>query len=188
LQKGRQREIDQAILRYADSVMLYDQPYEDTSRLRVAGTFTVESLSPHRVLSEKEERPASMVDEQGEAPTNQFENMIIDYLKRAGIQNSQKSERLKFDRLEPYAGAWIQAAGEYTESSGATKRVAVSIGPERNIVDSELIREAAKEAVQGLGFDLLVVCGFGFDPYINEEVKRFGRLTVLKAYPNNVLQ
>jgi len=179
LQRERQREIDQSILRYADSATLYDQPFEDTSRIRVTGTFTVESLSPHRVLSEKEERPASVVDGQKESPTNQFENMIIDYLKKSGVENSQKKERLKFDRLEPYAGTWIQATGEYTESSGATRSVAVSIGPERNVVDSELIREAAKEAVQGLGFDLLVVCGFGFDPYIDEEVKRFVRLTVL---------
>ena len=29
---------------------LYDKPYEDKKKVRVAGPFTVESLSPHRVF------------------------------------------------------------------------------------------------------------------------------------------
>ena len=30
---------------------LYDKPYLDNARIRVAGPFTVESLSPHRTLA-----------------------------------------------------------------------------------------------------------------------------------------
>ena len=45
----RQREIDASIAARADTEYLYDQPYEDKSRVRVAGPFTVDSLSPHRV-------------------------------------------------------------------------------------------------------------------------------------------
>ena len=44
--------------------------------------------------------------------------------------------------------------------------------------------EAAKEAVQGIGFDLLIVCGFAFDPHVSEEVKRYGKLTVLPTKMN----
>jgi len=52
IREGMSREeIDAAIRRYADTELLYDQPYEDSSRIRVAGPFTVESLSPHRVLA-----------------------------------------------------------------------------------------------------------------------------------------
>ena len=46
----RQKAIDAAIERNAEQEYLYDRPYEDKSRVRVAGPFTVESLSPHRVV------------------------------------------------------------------------------------------------------------------------------------------
>jgi adenine-specific DNA-methyltransferase len=62
--------------------------------------------------------------------------------------------------------------------------VAVSLGPEHGTVGPEQVKEAAKEAVQGLGFDILVVCGFAFDPHVAEEAKRYGRLTVLPAKMN----
>src|SRR3989304_3438405 len=51
LRGERQKEIDASIARRADNETLYDQPYEDNKRIRVTGPFTVESLSPHRVLS-----------------------------------------------------------------------------------------------------------------------------------------
>ena len=37
----------------ADFEYLYDKPYEDSRKVRVAGPFTVESLSPHRVLGHR---------------------------------------------------------------------------------------------------------------------------------------
>ena len=90
--------------------------------------------------------------------------MILDNLRKAGVQNTIKNERLNFDWLEPFAGEWIHAEGEYTEKDGKARRVAVCIGPEHGTVGPQLVKEAAKEAVQGVGFDLLVVCGFAFDP------------------------
>jgi adenine-specific DNA-methyltransferase len=187
LRRERQAEIDASIARRADTEILYDQPYEDRKRVRVSGPFTVESLSPHRVLStgEEEMNPASL----REAHEQQdFATMILDNLKKAGVQNTRKAERLVFDRLDPYAGTWLQAAGEYTEVGAGLaarpKRVAVSIGPEHGTVGPMQVKEAAKEAVQGIGFDLLVVCGFAFDPHVSEEVKRYGRLTVLPAKMN----
>ena len=47
---ARQKEIDESIAAKADYEYLYDKPYEDNKTVRVAGPFTVESLSPHRVL------------------------------------------------------------------------------------------------------------------------------------------
>lgn len=183
--RQRQREIDDSIARSADTETLYDQPYEDKKRVRVAGPFTVESLSPHRVLSTDEERPASETTAKTEATSGQFETMILDNLRKAGVQNTIKNERLKFDTLEPFAGAWIHAAGEYTDSSGAIKRVAVSIGPEHGTVGPEQVKEAAKEAVKGIGFDLLIVCGFAFDPHVSERAKEnYGKLMVLPARMN----
>ena len=182
LRRQRQQEIDESIARDADTELLYDQPYEDRKRIRVAGPFTVESLSPHRVISTEVDRPAA--EAQDQSGPGQFETMIIENLKKAGVQNTIKNERLKFDRLEPYAGTWIQAAGEYTESDGTSRRVAVSIGPEHGTVGPDQVKQAAKQAVQGLGFDLLVICGFAFDPHVAEETRRYGDLTVLITQMN----
>ena len=183
LRQGRQAAIDASIARHADTELLYDQPYEDNKRVRVSGPFTVESLSPHRVLTTEDEGPKTEIEGRKQSGPGQFESMILENLKAAGVQNTVKKERLKFDRLESYAGAWLQAAGEYSES-GKSKRVAVCIGPEHGTVGPELVKDAAKEAVQGVGFDLLVVCGFAFDPHVSEEVKRYGKLTVLPARMN----
>lgn len=60
----------------------------------------------------------------------------------------------------------------------------MSLGPEHGTVGPEQVKEAAKEAVQGLGFNTLVVCGFAFDPHVTEETKRFGNLQVLIARMN----
>jgi adenine-specific DNA-methyltransferase len=113
-----------------------------------------------------------------------FATMILDNLKKAGVQNTRKGERLTFERLDPYAGAWLHAAGEYTDADGKTRRVAVSIGPEHGTVGPQQVKEAAKDAVQGVGFDMLIVCGFAFDPHVAEEVKRYGKLIVLPAKMN----
>ena len=62
--------------------------------------------------------------------------------------------------------------------------MAVSLGPEHGTVGPQQVKEAAKEAVQGVGYDTLIVCGFAFDPHVSEEVKRYGNLTVLAARMN----
>jgi len=178
------KEIDVAIARHAETELLYDQPYEDSKRVRVTGPFTVESLSPYRLLPSDEERPATEDDAHRKSSDWHFASMIIENLKKAGVQNTFKNERLKFDRLEPFAGVWIHAVGEYMEKDGKSRRAAVSIGPEHGTVSPEQVKEAAKEAVQGMGFDLLVVCGFAFDPHVSEESKRYGKLVVMPTRMN----
>ena len=183
IKKERQTEIDKAIARHADGETLYDQPYEDTKRVRVTGPFTVESLSPHRVLAADENMDGT-VSEQEARKQQDFTSVILENLYKAGVQNTRKDERLKFDRLEPYAGTWVHAEGDYTDADGQSRRVAVSIGPEHGTVGPLQVKEAAKEAVQGLGFDLLVVGGFAFDPHVREESERYGTLTVLPTRMN----
>ena len=181
--RQRQVEIDASIARRADMELLYDKPYEDNKRIRVCGPFTVESLSPHRVLSTDIERPQSEEMAARMESGGKFEQTIIDNLRTAGVQNTRKNERLNFTRLDTFAGTYLQASGDYVEN-GAAKRVAVCIGPEHGTVGADLIREAAKEAMMGVGFDLLVVLGFAFDPNVTEEVKNYGRLKVLPARIN----
>ena len=183
IKEGMSRgEIDAAIARHAEKEILYDQPYEDASRIRVTGPFTVESLSPHRVLSPDEERPVREFTEEYDA--GQFARSIIENLKKAGIQNTIRDERLVFDMLEPYAGRHIQAAGDFTDKDGNVLRVAVSIGPEHGTVGKEQLREAAKEARRGEGFEMLIVCGFAFDPAVPEAAKEYGELIVLPTRMN----
>jgi adenine-specific DNA-methyltransferase len=185
IREGLTRElIDAAITRHADIETLYDQPYEDNKRVRVCGPFSVESLSPHRVLSTADNAMENPASAQEARKQQDFATMILENLKKAGVQNTQKKERLKFDRLDPYAGTWLHAAGEFTDAGGKSRRVGVSIGPEHGTVGPQQVKEAAKEAVQGVGYDMLVVCGFAFDPHVAEEVKRYGKLTVLPTKMN----
>jgi adenine-specific DNA-methyltransferase len=193
LRSDRQRAIDASIVRRADTEFLYDKPYQDNKRVRVSGPFTVESLSPHRVLTPDD--PATPFKENA-LNTQDFTQMIIENLKASGVQNTIKNQRLKFERLEPYAGTWIHAVGEYTEKipspkagegqggGGVTRRAAISIGPELGTVSPEQVKEAAKESLRGVDFDILIVCGFAFDPHVGEETKRYGKLTVLPARMN----
>ena len=53
-------EIDAAIRKHAETEILYDQPYEDKGVVRVTGPFTVESLSPHRMLPPARQRPRTI--------------------------------------------------------------------------------------------------------------------------------
>jgi len=185
IKEGMSREeIDEAIRRHADQELLYDQPYEDNRRVRVTGRFTVESLSPHRVLDPDEERPATEIAAETDPNAEGFVPTVLANLRKAGVQNTKQGERLTFDTLEPFAGAWIQASGEFTDKEGETKRVAVSIGPEHGTVGPTHIKEAAKEAVRGVGFDILVVCGFAFDARVGETAREFGDLVVLPARMN----
>jgi len=183
LRQERQKEIDASIARKAEPELLFDHLYEDKKKIRVAGPFTVESLSPHRMLVAEIEKPADDTEARGGDNRGQFVTMIVENLKAAGVQNTKKKERLKFAHLESHAGTWIHAVGEYMEGDNS-RSVAVFVGPEHGTVGPEMVREAAKEAVLGIGFDTLIACGFAFDPHVSEESTRFGKLTVLVARMN----
>jgi adenine-specific DNA-methyltransferase len=197
LRSKRQAEIDASIARKADTEILYDQPYEDNKRVRVTGPFTVESLSPHRTISvetkkELAEKPSDHGFTTKMLAGSSFANLVLDNLRTAGVQNTIRNERLKFDSLQVYPGQWISGVGEYTEKDPSTKlgaggkrrRAAICIGPEHGTVGPELVKLAAMEAVQGVGFDVLIVCGFAFDPHVSEEAKRYGKLVVLPTRMN----
>jgi hypothetical protein len=132
----------------------------------------------HRVLAADVDRPVSEIEGEKSDAGGQYENMLVENLRKAGVQNTFKNERLKFDRLESFAGEWLQASGGYTDAVGKVRRAAVSIGPQYGTVTADHIKQAVKEAVRGMGFDLLIVCGFAFDASVSEEIRRYGNLTV----------
>ena len=170
-------QIDAAIKRHSDFEPLYDKPFEDTKRVRIAGPFTYESLSPHRALSFKDwEEPVSVTEAAKEADAPNFEQSILDNLSKAGIQNGTKAERIKFAAFETYAGSYIQAIGEQIPSGDHAKpsRVGIAVGPQYGTVSATYVKNAAKEAIQAEDVDLLCILGFAFDPNVTNVTETDG--------------
>jgi len=182
---ARQKEIDASITAKADLEHLYDKPYEDKRKVRVAGPFTVESLSPHRVMvvDENDElidnSKSKNEDEQG------FVQMILENLKTAGVQQAHKEDKITFSSITPWPGKWVCAEGRYLENGSAAaaqKRAAILIGPEFGTVSRPDLVEAAREAGDA-AFDVLVACAFNYDAR-STDFDRLGRIPILKARMN----
>jgi adenine-specific DNA-methyltransferase len=185
---ARQKEIDASIAAKADHEYLYDKPYEDRKKVRVAGPFTVESLSPHRVLGvdENDELIDPAAPNLADAKTGyqegrDFVQMILENLKTAGVQQAHKEDRITFTALTPWPGDLICAEGRYDESGGE-KRAAVFIGPEFGTVARPDLVAAAREAADA-GFDVLIACAFNYDAH-STDFNKLGRIPVLKARMN----
>ncbi len=175
IQEGMSRdEIDSAIARHADTELLYDRPYEDNRKIRVAGRFTVESVSPHRTSRFETEVPASEVE--GEhADEEAYLRTVHDNLLAAGVQNGRKAERLLFESLTPFGDPYLQFEGTRRGGgNGTPQRVAVSLGPQYGTVNATWVKDAARAALRGGNeFDLLLICGFGFDAHSSETANEF---------------
>ncbi len=185
---SRQKEIDASIAAKAEFEYLYDKPYQDAKKVRVAGPFTVESLSPHRVLGvdENDELVDSLADKRtGYEAKRDFPSMILDNLRTAGVQQAHKEDRITFTALAPWPGKYICGEGRYVEGSGATtveRRAGIFIGPEFGTVLRVDLVDAAREAADA-GFDVLIACAFNFEAHTTEFTK-LGRVPVLKARMN----
>ncbi|HQF55041.1 MAG TPA: site-specific DNA-methyltransferase [Fibrobacteria bacterium] len=176
---ARQTEIDKSIAAKAESELLYDKPYMDKTKVRVAGPFTVESLSPHRTLTVGADD--ELIDTAAEAMAKEgrdFASVILENLKIAGVQQSKKDDKIEFSSLVPWPGVFVAAEGRYLEGN-VERRAAVFIGPEFGTVSRPDLVDAAKEAGDA-GFDVLITCAFNYDAHSTEFTK-LGRLPVLKA-------
>ncbi|HMA71221.1 MAG TPA: hypothetical protein VKP67_07015 [Xanthobacteraceae bacterium] len=180
---ARQKEIDASIAAKAAFEYLYDRPYEDKRKVRVAGPFTVESLSPHRVLGVDEND--ELIDGFGEDGAGygrkSFPEMILENLYAAGVQQAHKEDRITFTALTPWPGDLVCAEGRYMEGE-SEKRAAIFIGPEFGTVQRADLVEAAREAGDAQ-FDVLIACAFNYEAHTTEFTK-LGRVPVLKARMN----
>ena len=180
---ARQQEIDASIAAKADYEYLCDKPYKDTKKIRVAGPFTVESVSPHRVLAVDEHD--DLVDraeaQAASGGTQDFATMILENLRTAGVQQAHKEDKIVFSSLTPWPGTMICAEGHY-EESGTEKRAAILLGPEFGTVTRPDLVEAAREAGDAR-FDVLIACSFNYDAHASE-FSKLGRIPVLKARMN----
>ena len=185
---ARQKEIDASIAAKADFEYLYDKPYENNKKVRVAGPFTVESLSPHRVLDvdENDELIDNVADSKiGYGKVQDFTQMILENLKTAGVQQAHKEDKITFSSIAPWPGKYVCAEGIYFKGDGDTgveKRAAIFIGPEFGTVSRPDLVAAAREAGDA-GFDALIACAFNYDAH-SSEFENLGRIPILKARMN----
>ncbi|WP_373539539.1 site-specific DNA-methyltransferase [Chamaesiphon sp.] len=179
---ARQKEIDASIAAKADQEFLYDKPYENKSIVRVAGPFTVESLSPHRVLAVDEND--ELIDP-SKNPTSSaaadFATVILENLRTAGVQQAHKEDKIVFTTLTCWPGQYICAEGRYLEGE-TEKRAGIFIGPEFGTVSRPDLVAATREAGDA-GFDVLIACAFSFDAH-SADFTKLGRIPVLKARMN----
>jgi adenine-specific DNA-methyltransferase len=186
LRIARQKEIDASIAAKADHEFLYDKPYTDNKKVRVAGPFTVESLSPHRMLGVNEDD--ELIDHVAEDAAEygqDFASMILDNLRTAGVQQAHKEDKINFISLTGWPGHYICAEGRYTEGNkenGKTKRAGIFIGPEFGTVSRPDLVAAAREAGDA-DFDVLIACAFNFEA-LTAEFSNLGRIPILKARIN----
>ncbi len=182
----RQMEINNSISAKAESEFLYDKPYEDKKKVRVAGPFTVESLSPHRTLGvDENDNLIESFKEGEEIPCQSFSQMILENLKTSGVQQAHKEDKIKFFFLAPWPGNLVCAEAKYLEggnADGAEKRAAIFIGPEFGTVQKADLVQAAREAGDA-GFDVLIACAFNYDAHATE-LNNLGRVPILKARMN----
>ena len=201
----RQQEIDASIAAKAAVEYLYDKPYTDNKRVRVAGPFTVETLSPHRVAvaddaaSEGADADAAF----GASPLGQrrvreagpgvryaarveerdFAADMLEQLRRAGIQQAHKEDKITFTAVNGWAGkeGYVCAEGRYIEGE-TERRAGFFIGPEFGTVSRPDLAAAAREARE-MGFDVLIACAFSYDARASD-LDKLGSVRVLKARMN----
>lgn len=181
---ARQKEIDASIAAKAEFEYLYDKPYSDNKKVRVAGRFTVESLSPHRILGvdENDELIDGFKEDGAEYGAKQsFPEMILENLKAAGVQQAHREGRISFTALTPWPGDLVCAEGRYMEGE-TEKRAAIFIGPEFGTVQRADLVAAAREAGDA-SFDVLIACAFNYEAHTTE-FSKLGRIPVLKARMN----
>jgi adenine-specific DNA-methyltransferase len=180
----RQREIDASIAAKAESEYLYDKPYADKKRVRVAGPFTVDSLSPHRTLAmdiddgliDGVRQPKAEYEAKAD-----FASVMLENLKAAGVQQAHKADRISFTSIVGWPGEYVCAEGRYMEGD-KERRAAIFIGLEFGTVSRPDLVSAAREAADA-GFDVLIACAFNYEAHA-AEFEKLGRVPVLKARMN----
>ena len=211
---ARQKEIDASIAAKAEFEYLYDKPYEDKKKVRVAGPFTVESLSPHRMLGIDEND--ELVDiGQGSVSSGKggydkpqdFPTMILENLRAAGVQQAHKDGRIEFTSLVAWPGELVCAEGIYQSdpATDPTNQSSTNHQPSSANNSSTPAADSSKRAAIFIGpefgtvqrQDLVLAAreasDAGFDVLIacafnfdamSTEFNKLGRIPVLKARMN----
>lgn len=186
---NRQAEIDKAIAEHTEYEYLYDEPFVQEHIARVSGPFTVETLTPHRILPVDEHDQA--VHYQGSSlhgrarDEQSFIELVLHNLKRSGVQQIHRDARIEFSSISPWPGDRVCAEGRYVEEDHSTevqRRAAILIGSEFGTVQRSDLVGAVREASEA-GFDLLIACAFNYDAHASE-LSNVGHMPIVKARMN----
>ncbi len=182
---------------------LYDQPFVDTSKVRVTGPFTVEAV-PAPVVKPLGELPQQSASDQSIARSGETlrQSDWRDELMRTGIRGKNK-QFITFSRLEPLPGTrYLHAIGEIQKNgrgantvreispsyqAGETQRVVVSFGPDHAPLEQRQVALAIDEAQTLVPKPKVVVfAAFQFDPEAAKDIDEtnWPGVTLLKAQMN----
>jgi len=211
IHQGMTREqIDMAIARYADQETLYDQPYIDKSRVRVAGPFTVEAVPAPTVRSLEDievgdieatpsAKPQQSLADFRHAATPLLDASVTrsgatlrhtewrDELLKTGLRGKD-GHHIDFSRVEPLAGTrWLHADAE--TKGKVAERVVISFGPEHSLLDPRQVESAWQEARTLIPRPAMIVfAAFEFDPQAAKEIDELTKektgMTFLTAQMN----
>ena len=183
-------QIDAAIKKYAEQETLYDQPFADSSRVRVTGPFTVEAV-PAPVVRPLQD-PGIYSDTTPTDPPLQADTSISrkgetlrqdewrGELQRCGVRGRQ-GQKIEFSRVEPLSGTrWLHVDAETKpQPKGVAERVAVSFGPEHAPLEQRQVERAVEEARTLFPRPTIILfAAFQFDP---EAAKDIDELTPEKT-------
>ncbi len=178
--RAKMDEVNACIEANAEQEELVDQPEIVKGVVRVTGPFTVESVRPleDSLRGGGHEAPDSPIDG---APEELEDSFSMDYegperdvanaashiermiaLLRTDGLTFTGNKHLKFARLDPIESEFLHAEGETISVDGATRKVAVAIGPEHGSVGSFQVNTAVSSAIQR-GYDDIIFAAFAFD-------------------------
>ena len=157
----RQQEIDATIARRAETEVLVRSALRGhQARPGYRAVYGRKPFSPphHQCggeerLAEVAMRPGLKIKTHRSGPVRRNDPGQPPHGRRAEHDQERAAEVSTRSSRTPASG--FTARATYTDSDGKHKRVAVCIGPEHGTVGPDLVKEAAKEAVQGVGFDML---------------------------------
>ena len=186
---------------------LYDKPFVDRSKYRVAGPFTVEAV-PSLAVRSIDEVEAGAGQEIG------ADNSIVrsgetlrqtewrEELLRTGIRGKNKQE-IKFTRVEPFSGTkWLHADAETLPEAKSKnlfekdkqlsfddkpQRVVISFGPEHSPLEQRQVSLAIEEAQTLVPKPKMIVfAAFQFDPEAAKDIDEtnWPGVTLLKVQMN----
>jgi len=162
----------------AQEELLYDQPLEDKTKLRVSGPFTVETLQNYEPISPESLDNENRINEEAGA----FEEVIKQHLLSAGIKNGSKDEMVVFRSVELLSHSALHAEGFYLIGTGE-KKAYFHIGPKFGTVSKTAVNEAVRECRSRGDADWLIILGFSFESDIEggSQTKSMGTFQVDKV-------
>ncbi|MCX6841723.1 MAG: site-specific DNA-methyltransferase [candidate division WOR-3 bacterium] len=178
--QAKRKGIDATIQRNAPQETLYDRPFKKSGVVRVSGPFTVEAIPAPAMEApdaatpvpqfETSEAEGRISDKAGD-----YLSDMIGLLKLQGSVIFPKGRKMELTNIRPVSLGFLHAEAEAPSpqpspngrgggnGDGKTLKVAISFGPQHGPVTAYQVQESTPAAKMN-GYDVLLFCGFSFDP------------------------